>query len=578
MLSGMILDNFKAFGMRQEIPLAPITLIYGENSAGKSSIIQAILAIKQSINSKDPARNLLVTRGEETNLGSVQNTLFRGQLDRPLSIGFQWSRSLITPNLYGVLFDSVGSEPHRDSFIDTEVNRLIWEFTALGESRRDLRTSNLFINNVSGEEVYKSISTPITLSFGENVYSHGEFPHQFVPIPDPKSLDHAYNIFTNTVLPRVLSELERFRDEVTFVGYEDFDDEGFEREPYYVEDRYFEATWKLLLNDVYLSMDVDARSDVRSSDIYSAASRLMDRFKNYNKELFVEDMSLHYEAELKGDDPLWALALTDDGLSEAIEYGLRRTIFSEGVTGHQWIEKNRLSQKELNAFSLRLMGYLQGSGYFGPTRQRPDRLSVVQDASAGIESAGTVDIPLLLTQDKETLRDVNHWIKRLDIPYSFSPEVIGVGAAEEVIWLKLTDTRTKTETSLVDIGYGVGQLLPIIVGSIASSEKLILIEQPELHLHPRLQSNVADLFISSYQAHENQIIAETHSEQLILRLQRRIREGKLSNQDVCVLYVSRDEDGSHCQQLRLDNKGEFIDEWPHGFFDDAFKEMFSEFL
>ena len=71
-----------------------------------------------------------------------------------------------------------------------------------------------------------------------------------------------------------------------------------------------------------------------------------------------------------------------------------------------------------------------------------------------------------------------------------------------------------------------------------------------------------------------QWIVETHSELLILRLQRRIKEGKINSKDVSVLYVRpQGADGSTIQQLRLDEDGGFIDHWPDGFFDEGFNEL-----
>ena len=79
------------------------------------------------------------------------------------------------------------------------------------------------------------------------------------------------------------------------------------------------------------------------------------------------------------------------------------------------------------------------------------------------------------------------------------------------------------EVSVQDVGFGISQILPIVVVAL-SRHRLITIEQPELHVHPRLQSNLADLFIWSSTKNRNQFIIETHSEHIILRLQRRQRE------------------------------------------------------
>jgi hypothetical protein len=152
--------------------------------------------------------------------------------------------------------------------------------------------------------------------------------------------------------------------------------------------------------------------------------------------------------------------------------------------------------------------------------------------------------------------------------------------------IRLRDRRTGTEVSPTQVGSGVSQVLPIVLESVDSGAGPVLVEQPELHLHPRLQADLADLSIEtacrSYEDYEEELlnprkqwILETHSEALMLRLQRRIREGRLKSDDVCVLYVQPGaEDGSRILRLRLDELGELIDEWPDGFFEESYNEIF----
>ena len=125
-----------------------------------------------------------------------------------------------------------------------------------------------------------------------------------------------------------------------------------------------------------------------------------------------------------------------------------------------------------------------------------------------------------------------------------------------------------------DVGTGISQLIPVVVTACDSKERLITIEQPELHVHPRIQAEMGDLFIDAWQRKQNQFILETHSEHLILRLQRRVREQRISHDDVGVYYVSQDDDGqTRVNQLRLDDEGDFIDNWPGGFFPERLKEI-----
>ncbi len=96
-----------------------------------------------------------------------------------------------------------------------------------------------------------------------------------------------------------------------------------------------------------------------------------------------------------------------------------------------------------------------------------------------------------------------------------------------------------------------------------------------MHLHPRLQAELGEFFARrTAEPYNNQVIVETHSQYIIYRVQKLIRQGRLRPEDVSVLYVLKDAEGSHCLQLRLDDERDFIDEWPNGFFEEGYKEMF----
>ncbi len=180
-----------------------------------------------------------------------------------------------------------------------------------------------------------------------------------------------------------------------------------------------------------------------------------------------------------------------------------------------------------------------------------------------------------LANDPLKKRRLNEWLERLGTGHALDlvPGKDGVGLS-----LVIIDTRssTKRPVSISETGFGFSQVLPIVMACAEREPMCILIEQPELHIHPRLQAELGSIFVDAYRENGHQIIAETHSEHLMLRVQRLIRTGALKPEEVCVLYVSRHESGSSVQQLRLDADGEFMDEWPGGFFEESFNEMFGD--
>ena len=143
----------------------------------------------------------------------------------------------------------------------------------------------------------------------------------------------------------------------------------------------------------------------------------------------------------------------------------------------------------------------------------------------------------------------------------------------EFLALQLTDLRTSIPVSLADVGYGISQLLPIVTEAMVRHGGPLLVEQPELHLHPRLQGSLAQLLARASQ--DRQIIAETHSESMILRLQKLIRLSKLDPDHLSVIYVGSDDrsgSGSWVEHIRFGESGQMLQEWPDGFFEERLED------
>src|SRR5262249_16070077 len=130
------------------------------------------------------------------------------------------------------------------------------------------------------------------------------------------------------------------------------------------------------------------------------------------------------------------------------------------------------------------------------------------------------------------------------------------------------------DVALSDVGFGISQILPFLVQSLASNRQIISIEQPEVHIHPKLQADLGDLLAETIaEPYSHQFLIETHSEHLILRLQKLVRAGTLKPDDVSVIFVSRGAEGSRAHRLRLDEQGRLMDEWPGGFFAERLREL-----
>lgn len=127
--------------------------------------------------------------------------------------------------------------------------------------------------------------------------------------------------------------------------------------------------------------------------------------------------------------------------------------------------------------------------------------------------------------------------------------------------------------NVANMGKGIAQVLPILT-EVATTRRqgTALIEQPEIHLHPDAQANLGDLLIDTVRpSRGRQVIVETHSEHLLLRIRRRVAEGKIPPDSVAILYVERQGDESVVRRLEVDKKGN-VPGWPHGFFEQGYEE------
>ena len=135
------------------------------------------------------------------------------------------------------------------------------------------------------------------------------------------------------------------------------------------------------------------------------------------------------------------------------------------------------------------------------------------------------------------------------------------------------------EVKLTDVGFGVSQLLPVIVECFYVKERSIVIfEQPEIHLHPKVQAELADLFMDAIHAKEAgrprdvQFIIESHSEHFLRRLQRLMAEEKLAPRDAALYFVHSDDGETRIEELDVDQYGN-IRNWPAAFFGDEMEDL-----
>lgn len=215
--------------------------------------------------------------------------------------------------------------------------------------------------------------------------------------------------------------------------------------------------------------------------------------------------------------------------------------------------------------------------YLGPLREEPQVLASARGVRSralpvGARGELTAD---LLARDRSEMVDFYDWDgKRLHLPLAAAVSLwvryLGIGDRVSVLDEGKLGQGIRVEVEgierdLTTIGVGASQLLPVVVAVLAvDGGSLLLIEQPELHLHPAVQSRLADFFLRARP--DIRIIVETHSEYLVTRIRRRVAERVVSVEDIDILFAEQTGGSTEIRSLRLDKLGN-IDEWPEGFFD-----------
>lgn len=244
--------------------------------------------------------------------------------------------------------------------------------------------------------------------------------------------------------------------------------------------------------------------------------------------------------------------------------------------------QNFLSNLE---YAMRLV--LRDLYYLGPLRAYPQRLYVWSGANPqGLGRVGEYTVDAILSYIEFTRivegglgsnelsfeEHVASWLQYLGLVHDFRVEALD--EERRVFQIKVRKSPNSAEVLLTDIGFGVSQVLPVIVlCSYLPQNSTIILEQPDMHLHPSAQVGLADLLIQTWKERDVQIMFESHSEHLLRRLQRRIAEGELNEDEVGLYFCSTDDDGSsRISHLEIDQYGN-ISNWPRDFFGDQFGEI-----
>lgn len=213
-----------------------------------------------------------------------------------------------------------------------------------------------------------------------------------------------------------------------------------------------------------------------------------------------------------------------------------------------------------------------------PLRPAIPRVLESNDVNPRERSCSTTTILASLYQFKNSSRAewkkfrayMNRWLGQ-ELGFVNGFDLTEIDSYRELFAIHGKDAKTGAPVNLADTGYGVAQVLPVLLQLYFSRPgQMVLIEEPELHLNPAAQRVLFDL-VHEFVAEGRQIIVETHSEHFLLRLRRRSIEQPELREMIRLYYVERVEGHSILRELPLTEDGR-LDNWPAGFLNEAFEE------
>ncbi len=221
--------------------------------------------------------------------------------------------------------------------------------------------------------------------------------------------------------------------------------------------------------------------------------------------------------------------------------------------------------------------------YIGPLRESPKRIYIATGEApqdVGLKGELSVDVLWAQARRKSTrvrlLGRVNHWMREFGLAAEVGLNRVG-GNNYSVVF---EDPNTHLKVNLADVGFGASQVLPIVIeGFYARDRAMLLIEQPEIHLHPKAQGVLGDLLIdiATYEGGKT-VLVETHSEHVLSRIRRRIAERRINQDSVAIYYCEPSANGTKVREIGVNSNGQYENEGlPEGFFEEGYRDTLEQF-
>ena len=517
MLVSLGVENFRSFKKKTNIELKPITVFVGKNSSGKSSFLRLFPLFRQSIEANTTGPILWF--GRYVDFGDFNNVLYKQAEDKHIKFFFKF---IISKKERPIKFNF-------DRSIDTDKKEIPINIElAVGADKKKTKykSINLSFNNFN-VSITNSDKKGINYSFYENENENKMFEKNFTDLTLEK-------IDRNSILPQINFQ----------ISTEDNDKNSS-------------------IPNFYHRMAIFKLNQIIEEELKKYFS------PKANIELIANDFNKLILDELDKS------AFLDFLENNFIKH---KTFIKNLENNYEQIYEDifpSLLLVKINIFLMEINDYLNETfsniRYIAPLRSIAERFYRFQDLQIKeMDHTGSNVAMILNSLTKKEKNAFTAWVKE-NFNFSISVEESGLHYTINII------DENNITYNISDMGFGYSQLLPIIMSLWMETEKIthrrnnelfFVIEQPELHLHPAYQTQLAKLFvniIAKAQELDIKIIVETHSQHFINALGECVEKGKISKDDLSIIIFNKENTETDIQTAYFDEEGT-LENWPIGFF------------
>ena len=547
-IESVILEHFKSYKDRQEVPIRKLTLMMGANSSGKSSVLQALMILKQTLECSSPEIDLLLS-GKYVNVGDFNDALTDGS-DGRIMIGVGSGLAEDASRDNGV-FWTFNRVPKNDSeaalalvtirspFAITEMRRVgekpLYQFYIDGvETQYFAKIQNLELidiilgyNKGLNELFFQFMESLADILFSAKDRDRPDLRSSlFMPIYGISAFDMAIM----TLFYKHRSSERAIEGKNTVVQLMNKFCQAISGD-FSLNNSYREEIRNVLWNAIF-------EDEERKRSIIEICNKYDEKLDSYcaNKETWSRlDGTISLDQFTILNNGEYQVDLYDKLSSAADDY--------KSVTG---LLKNRIT-------------------YLGPLRERPQGLYNIgfESLPKYVGPSGAYCASVLYHEEKQrnyllpsfseeetTLSEASaEWLDHLGIASSVQAEKQGSYGIRVSV-----NNLQNNKSDIMNVGIGTSQVLPVLISGLLSKEKdILMFEQPELHLHPLSQSRLADFFVVLAK-YGRRVIVETHSEHMLLRLRYLVLDEKINHENLAVVFF-QNEDGTQVKEARLDDIG-----------------------